>query len=212
MKRIDKTLILSMLVCLLPIGIGLLLYGKLPANIPIHWNSQGVVDNTAPKAAAVFLLPLGMALLHLLVQFVMRHDPKRQNASPALRILSLWVAPACSILCCTVSYLAGLGVGVDVPLCASIFIGFLFVMLGNYLPKCKQNYTMGIRLPWTLHDPDNWNKTHHLAGCVWVIGGLTVLFSAFFRVWWIQLAVIVLVVLIPCVYSFLLYRKTNKSA
>ena len=210
MKRLDKALIIGTIVCLLPIALGLLLYGHLPDQIPIHWNSAGEVDNTASKATAVFLMPAGLALLHLLIQFLIRYDPKRANASPVVRAVSMWVVPVISIVCFTVSYLVG--IGLDVPFLLSLFIGFLILILGNYLPRCKQSYTIGIRLPWTLRDADNWNKTHRFGGRVWVMCGLGLMIAAFFQIWFLQVILIILLLVLPCIYSFLLYQKNKKGS
>ena len=82
------------------------------------------------------------------------------------------------------------------------------LIIGNYMPKTKQSYTMGIRLPWTLHSEENWNRTHRLAGFLWVLGGLYFIVMSF--VGWtpagflIPLAVMVLV---PTVYSYVLYKR-----
>ena len=38
--------------------------------------------------------------------------------------------------------------------------GLLFMIIGNYLPKVKQNNTIGIRVVWTLQDEENWSATH----------------------------------------------------
>jgi uncharacterized membrane protein len=48
----------------------------------------------------------------------------------------------------------------------------LFFCLGFAMPKIKQNYMIGIRLPWTLESEDNWNRTHAFAGKLWVRGSL----------------------------------------
>ena len=59
-----------------------------------------------------------------------------------------------------------IGMGKDIPISTvvTMIVGIVFVVSGNYLPKSRQNYTIGIKLPWTLADVDNWNKTHRLAG------------------------------------------------
>ena len=90
----------------------------------------------------------------------------------------------------------------------AIPIGILFIILGNYLPKCHQNYTVGFRLPWTLDDENNWNKTNRLAGYIMVFGGfLIVITSLFDMAHWAVMIFIIAIVIIPSVYSYLLYRK-----
>ena len=89
-----------------------------------------------------------------------------------------------------------------------ILIGLLFIVIGNYMPKTKQSYTMGIKLPWTLASEENWNRTHRLAGFLWVIGG--VYFLAMTFIGWSLVAFLIplaVMVLVPAVYSYLLYRK-----
>ena len=44
----------------------------------------------------------------------------------------------------------------------------------------SSNFTMGYRLPWTLNDEDNWNKTNRLAGYVMVLGGILIIIMSFF--------------------------------
>ena len=89
-----------------------------------------------------------------------------------------------------------------------VFMGLLFILIGNYLPKTKQSYTMGIRLPWTLSSEENWNRTHRLAGFLWVLCGVLFIVMSFIG-WSLPLFLILLAVmiLVPLIYSYLLYRK-----
>ena len=76
-----------------------------------------------------------------------------------------------------------------------------------YLPKCKQNHTVGIRLPWTLNSEENWNKTHRLGGWVMVIGGLVTIATSFFGIIWLPVAILLAVAIVPIIYSLILYKK-----
>ena len=57
--------------------------------------------------------------------------------------------------------------------------GFVFLWIGNLLPKIEQNQTLGIRTPWTLQNRDNWNYTHRVCGKVWMVCGALLLFFQF---------------------------------
>jgi uncharacterized membrane protein len=79
----------------------------------------------------------------------------------------------------------------------------------------KPNYFVGIRIPWTLHDEDNWKKTHRLAGTIWFAGGilitlLSMVVSAETGAIAMQI-IIGIMVLIPIAYSFILFRKKQSS-
>ena len=81
------------------------------------------------------------------------------------------------------------------------------MICGNYLPKCKRNYTLGIKLPWTLDNEDNWNKTHRFAGFVWVLGGILFTISAFFSFAYAMIGIVVLLMVLPPIYSYLTYKN-----
>ena len=102
-----------------------------------------------------------------------------------------------------------MGVPIPVDIIVMILLGLIILISGNYLPKCKQNYTGGIKLPWTLNNENNWNRTHHIAGCVWMIGGIILLVKRIFSLWYVEIAVILLLILIPTNLFFLLYKKES---
>ena len=103
---------------------------------------------------------------------------------------------------------AALNVNINVSTWVLCFVGILFIVIGNYLPKCKQNYTIGIKLPWTLNSEENWNKTHRFGGIVFVLFGLIQIAGAFLDFGGIiTMITIFAVLLIPMIYSFILYKK-----
>ncbi|MBR5315350.1 MAG: DUF1648 domain-containing protein, partial [Firmicutes bacterium] len=87
MKENKKIMILTVMICLLPIVFGLTLYNKLPDQMPIHWNGAGEVDGYAPKIVAIAGMPVFMAAIQLLMFFMVLNDPKKQNQSDIMRAL-----------------------------------------------------------------------------------------------------------------------------
>ena len=82
-------------------------------------------------------------------------------------------------------------------------------MIGNYLPKTKQSYTMGIRLPWTLQSEENWNRTHRLSGFLWVAAGAAFILLSLLRLWniWLLGALLLALIFVPIGYSYFLHKK-----
>ena len=105
------------------------------------------------------------------------------------------------------TYAAALGHGVRMEMIMPVLVGLILVIMGNYLPKCKQNYTIGIKIPWTLNSEENWNRTHRMAGRLWVVCGLVCMLTGFFGGFWIFLGLVLVMVLVPFLYSWLLFRK-----
>lgn len=208
MKKYLKTMILTSLLTLLPIVAGLILWNRLPEQMPTHWGMDGQVNGWSGKVFGIFGLPLILLAVHWLCALATFYaDPKKQNHSDKILHLVLWITPVLSLLLHSFVYAAALGMAVDMNMMMPIFLGLLFTVIGNYLPKCKQNYTIGIKIPWTLDSEENWNKTHRFAGILWVIGGLTVLVLGFFGAVWVYIPIMIAMTIVPVVYSFLLYRK-----
>ena len=213
-KKNKGKLILTSIIILIPIVIGLILWNKLPEKLPTHWNAEGVVDGWSSKGFAVFGLPAILFGFHWLCLLGSNADPKNKNYSEKLLQLVFWICPVISILFGVISYGTALGMEFKVDKIMLILVGVVFIVIGNYMPKCKQNYTMGIKLPWTLNDEENWNKTHRMAGKLWVITGFLVMLcilaptSVMVVIFIITLFV---AVMIPTAYSYLLYRNKRES-
>ena len=203
-----KMLIVTTLICLLPLLAGALVYSRLPEQVATHFDLQGNPDGWSSRAFAVFGLPGILLAVNLLTPFALQADPKHKNMSGALVNIVIWTVPVVSLLCSGLTLGRALGYDLRIEMVLPVFMGILFILIGNYLPKTKQSYTMGIKLPWTLASEENWNRTHRLAGFLWVIGGAFFIVMSF--IGWNFIAFLIpitLMVLVPTVYSYLLYRK-----
>ena len=127
--------------------------------------------------------------------------------------LVLWLCPVLSLVLNTLAYATALGYSLQVEIILPLLVGVMFLIVGNLLPKCSQTYTLGIKLPWTLEDEDNWNRTHRFAGPLWVACGVVVMAGALIggAFLWVMLAALVVMVAAPMVYSYLLFRAKQKA-
>lgn len=209
-KQNKLKLIITSIITLLPMLAGIILWDKLPAEIPTHFTIDGTPDNYSSKAFTVLFFPLFLLFIHWLCTIATSFDPKVKNISKKPITLVLMICPIMSIFLHTIIYLFALGIKVDIPIIMCLFFGVIFIIIGNYLPKCRQNYTIGIRIPWTLNDEDNWNKTHRFAGILWTIAGFVFLATAFLGSFWIFIALVIIMVIVPIIYSFVLHKKSLK--
>lgn len=210
-KKNLKRLLLTSAVILLPILAGVILWDQLPNIIPIHFGANGKPDGYATRFVAVFAMPLFLLAIHWICTLATAADPKNKNIDKKALGLVLWICPMISLLINGVIYITALGIAIDIPMIFGLFFGCLFVVIGNYMPKCRQSYTMGIKLPWTLENEDNWNRTHRFAGRLWTLGGLLTIVTAFLgnAFIFVFLGLVLLMVIIPTVYSYLLYKKNK---
>lgn len=207
LRPYGKKLILTTLLTCFPILIGLLLWNHLPDTVATHFGTNSAPDGWSSKAFAVIGLPLFLTVIHLFAVTVTLHDPKRKNIGTKLLALIFWTVPAVSMVCCLSTYAYALGIPVDIGRIVSLLVGAVFILLGNYMSKNHQNYTVGIRLPWTLDSAENWNRTHRLASVLWILAGIVFLANSFFQCTFVTFAVTAAAAIVPMAYSFFLHTK-----
>ena len=208
-KQRKTTLILTSIFILVPIVIGIVLWNQLPDTMATHWGVDNEANGFSSKTFTVFGMPAVLLAIHWICILATKLDKKSQNINPKIFSLVLWICPALSLLMSAIVYLTALGKEIKVGFIVILFMGLLFIIIGNYLPKCKQSYTMGIKLPWTLESEENWNKTHRFAGPLWVIGGVGIMATAIFQSFILFFSIVVLMVIVPTVYSYLQYKKNK---
>ncbi|ESU71269.1 membrane protein [Geobacillus thermopakistaniensis] len=155
----------------------------LPDQVAIHWNAAGEADGFSNKWVGAFLPPLLMTGLLIFMSALPKFDPKKANYSrfqKSYRIVN--AALSCFFLALHAVTLAyNLGFSIDVGAVMPLGIGGLFLVIGNYMPKIKHNYFIGIRTPWTLASETVWHKTHRLGGKVFTAMGILSMLTAFWR-------------------------------
>lgn len=209
-----KALISSLLI-LCPILVGVLLWNDLPQTIAVHWGVDGSADGWAGRGVMVFVLPLILLALHWLCMVVTGKDPKQQGQNRKAIGMIFWIMPVVSWFASGLMYGAAFGLSLNAIRLLPVLIGVLFMVIGNYMPKCKQNYTLGIKIYWTLRDEETWNKTHRLAGKVWFVGGVLILFAALIpgllAPLYGVLILLIPMVVIPYIYAYTVYNKRRAA-
>ena len=209
LKANKKTLIFTSIVTILPVLIGIICWNRLPDVMATHFGMNNEANGFSSKAFAVFGIPAILLAVLWLGAFVTSNDPKRQNISPKMFSLTVWIAPVTSLVVAARLYPVNLGYELDITFFSELLFGVMFIIIGTYLPKARQNYTIGIRVPWTLANEENWNRTHRLAGSLWIICGILMIIICLTRLaslpWLV--GILLITVLIPCIYSYWLHAK-----
>ena len=169
-----------------------------------------MADSISSKAFTVFVLPAILTGVNLLCLIITPLDPRMQDQNKKAKNLIFWIIPIISFTACSIFYAIAMGKTMNLPLLLTLMIGILFLIMGNYMPKVKQNSMLGLKISWTLLNEENWNKTHRFAGKVWVIGGLVILLAILLPDTWlfpVLMAATLAMVLAPAVYSYRIYKK-----
>jgi hypothetical protein len=104
---------------------------------------------------------------------------------------------------------AAFGHHVDITQVSFLGAAVLFMVIGNLMGKIRPNWFVGVRTPWTLSSKKSWNKTHRLAGWLFMLMGALFAVVAFVHTTWTFVAVLVVdatCIVSLVVYSSLVYR------
>jgi uncharacterized membrane protein len=195
-------------------------FERLPADalVPTHWNVQGQIDGHAGRWS-LFLMPgtlLGMTLLLFALPYI---EPRRGNLLRSSRAYCATWMSVITLLAAIqgVSVLTALGHAVPMNTIAFGGAGAIFLVLGNFLGKVRSNFVFGVRTPWTLASDLSWNKTHRLAGRMFVACGAALIAATLLNFSGTVLVSILLgsvatVVIASMAYSYFVWRNDPQKA
>lgn len=199
------------------LGLAAWAFPRLPEQVPSHWNVRGEVDGWSGRW--IVLLNPGIALLTwVLMPLLRRIDPRSQNYEQFEPTFNLVVNVIVAFLAVVHVLMIGAALGWPMPavdLMMMIGLGIMLLVLGNYLPRVRSNWWMGIRTPWTLSSERVWRSTHRLAGKTFVFGGLLTLAGTLLPVEWRVWAIVAaatLSALVPAVWSYVEWRRERGEA
>ncbi|WP_067840848.1 SdpI family protein [Amphibacillus sediminis] len=210
-----KKHLLPLIMFIILVGTWVFFYKQLPDQVPMQWGADGTVNWYAPRMVAM-LSNLGLYLIiYGLIFNLPKVDPKKNKhkifsksyGTITYSILVLFFAINLLTILTSIGY--DIGIHHFVP----ILIGVLFITVGNHMQTIRPNWFVGFRTPWTLENEEVWRKTHRIGARLLIATGFIFCFMPFFNeamLLPIILLTILILVIIPFVYSYLLHRKLTK--
>lgn len=197
-------------ILLLPVVYMLLVWNRLPAQVPIHWNVYGQIDNYGSR----YWLFVFTGGIYLLLLFAPKLDTKRkanyEKFEKTFFLFRLFFQLFFCVICCLI-ITAALGVTIRIEHYIVPGLSMLFTVLGNYMNRIKQNSFVGIRTPWTLSNETIWHKTHYITGKLWFWLGLAMIFLSFIingiALFVVFMAYLLILTAIPFAYSYYLAKR-----
>jgi len=193
------------------------IYPDLPDPMPTHWDAAGQVDDQTAKAIGaplVAAIPMFIFIVFKLIPVLSPRGFRTESFTNVLNILMM----------ASVVFGCAIGIGVmraardssgDITTLVLVAVGFLLIIMGNFLGKVRKNFFLGIRTPWTLASDEVWAKTHRLGGWCFVIAGIVMVIMGAAMpgagMPWV-ITVVVAIAVIPVVYSYIAYRKIEGFA
>jgi len=181
----------------------------------MQWNFEGKPNWYANKAIGAFGLPGFFMVVNIITNiFFLYKSTKRKNMSKAMQIFTMWLMPFISLIIMPLFLFKNLGLDVPIKMIVLGLVGILLIFIGSYMPKIGQNNFIGIKIMWTLKDNENWDKTHKLAGVLWIVCGMLLLITAFLPLEniigiIIIISILLVMITLPVIYSFILHKKSK---
>jgi uncharacterized membrane protein len=194
-----------------------IVYPKLPETIPTHWNMDGQPDGWSSRALDAWITPVILLGMWALFRLLPAIDPRGANYAKfggafeaIIDSLMLFLLGMHIVL-----LRAGLGYPVQIERIVPFGVGVLLIVIGNLLPRCRPNWFVGIRTPWTLSSDRVWEKTHRLGGRLFVAAGFLIAIAALFWVQWVHVVLITSILLATAavlIYSYLEWKREQSAA
>lgn len=195
-----KSLAVSCFVCLLPILLGIALWGELPENMAVHFNIHNEADSFAPKGFAVLGLPILMMFLQIFCCFVNDINSAKHGERRKFETAIKSIIPILTVILQIMTLGYGLGWNIDIRRIVALIVGTVLIVIGNYQPKLdyiKDYDALGT---------EKARKINRFIGFATVITGMLFIISVFLP----QTATLVcLFLLIPYVLTCVVYGIRN---
>ena len=207
MKKIDwKILIITGLICLIPIIFGVILYDQLPEQMAVHFGVDNEPNSFAPKEFALFGIPILMFALQVFCCIFSDFMEEKKQNKKYITIYK-WIIPIIEMVVYLTMLAYGAGIELDMRMIVCITLGIVFTLVGNYMPKTEPN-----KLQMNYIRADFWKKIKRPAGYFFVIIGLAFIISAFLNsiVSFILMIILIICAVLTTIYSlYLFYKKSG---
>ncbi|MBS0470805.1 MAG: SdpI family protein [Proteobacteria bacterium] len=178
-----NTLMLSLAIVAAMVAASLAVWFQLPpgAMVPIHWNADGIANRYAPASYGVFMAPAMAALITLVFAVIPWLEPRRGNLERSRKFFHVvWIGTI--LLMAAIHGMAlysTLHAGAPFGNLIEAAVSLLLIVIGNYLGKTRSMFLGGVRTPWTLSSEYSWQRTHSLAGKLFIAVGAIGFAAAF---------------------------------
>ena len=210
MKILTKRDFFSIILCFCAIIPGAVVYSRLPDRVVTSWSMTSSETGTMPKPFAVFGIPLVFTVLTLIFCIYARKLERKQRTgklAPAVQI----GFPAVLYLTQSIILMYALGKLKNIGFVTCLFLSMFMLIFGNYAPKIRKNWFIGIRTPHNIKDDELWHKTHRLAGFTITAGGVLALAATLMNAFIAVFIIITAAILIPSVYAEVTYYRGKST-
>lgn len=210
-----KKYIIPIIIALISILLSIYFYPLLPEIMASHWDANGIVNGYSSRITNILLFAILQILFLSLLFFIPKLDPYKENIKSFEKEFHIFINTLLifTLILQLQIFLWNIGIEISMNTIMPILMGGLFLVIAYLLKNAKQNYTIGIRTPWTLHSKKVWNKTHSLGSKLFAISGILSILSILIPKYSFVVVIgsILALTLYLFIYSYLEYEKEEKD-
>lgn len=173
-KENKNKILLTTALILLPLVFGVVIWNRLPEQIPSDWATDGSVVEWSTRSDIVFRKPLCLLFVHCLLILLFTSNTITKEGEKDLWRFWVWVCPFFSLSFCGLEYADVLGR----PVTSVCLAGVVLIFLGRALFRGRFNW-LATKVQWLREHAEQWNAFCRQQGKFWIIGGAFVVATSF---------------------------------
>ncbi len=209
----------------------------MPDEIPAHYNLSGEIDRFGSKyelliyPAVIFIMNIFFVVIRKdFEKKALNATDEKTSAQCFSNIKVISITAVVITLFQTALHISSMikaynisrsgveNLEIDSMKITCFLMGIMFVVCGNFLPKTKNNGTIGLRVSWSMYNDTTWNKSNRFAGIALMVSGVVTMISCAFAggigIIILMLVYLTVAVIASVVYAHKIYNeeisKTNK--
>lgn len=209
------------LLMFLPILITVIVLPFLPENIPAHYNLAGEIDRWGSKYETLIfpLCAIGMGCFMLWMAKIAAKEEKNGKNNEkivfytGMGLLLFFTAEHCYFLYKDFAAAKSMSYSgtADINQFICVLLGIGILVMGNFMPKLRNNGIIGLRTSWSMKNDITWKKCQIFAGISFMIIGALMIAAGIFvegyAAMCIALGLIIADTIICVIYSYKVAQK-----
>ncbi|MDP4178575.1 MAG: SdpI family protein [Bacillota bacterium] len=181
-NKINIITLISVIIAIIPLLIYFRFYSIMPSKVPIHYNFNGIEDRFVQKSSVEVITMSSFGIISILfmklIGLVVIKFSDNINKERVKVVMDIIVLLTTLLATAVSSYFLVLTTGIFklnllyIFQMINIMLGILAIIIGNYMPKFRQNKFSGFRTKAALSDKNIWFKTQQFSGKVWIFSGI----------------------------------------
>lgn len=213
-KKFKLSFIIPAIITALSFVLAAYFYPQMPERLASHWNAAGEVDGYMGKGAALFLMPVLSLIILVVFLIVPKMDPMKENIEKTGKYFDRFINLIFVFLLYIYVLTLAWNLGYRPDMIKYLMPAFMILIYGagDLIEHAEPNWTVGIRTPWTLSNPEVWKKTHKLGGKLFKICAFLSFAPIIIEAGlWFFVGGLIIVSAFLFIYSYAIFKKLKKS-